>query len=273
METMTKQSRTLEERIDVALQPEAAVTSADLAALIEESENQIAKVDEMWMTVDRTSPLDPATMAATCAAEQLRLLLPKLKSRYEQVHEREQSAAFFAVRERVWLTEYEALKRERDALAQELHEVYPEAASKIANVLGRIAINDKALSELHQSCPDGMEQHLHSAELHARGLESFTYSTPSLLTSVCLFDWDSGEQIWPLRQSSMASAFAATAMPACDRRFTGDWAKDNERRAAAQRAEQERMADFYARQTQAQEDRENAEARERFAALQRNKGI
>jgi hypothetical protein len=67
----------------------------------------------------------------------------------------------------------------------------------------------------------------------------------------------------------MASAFAATSMQVCDRRFTADWAKDNERRAAGQREEQQRMADFYARQTQQQEERENAEARERFAALQR----
>ena len=71
----------------------------------------------------------------------------------------------------------------------------------------------------------------------------------------------------------MASAFAATAMPGCDRRFTADWAKDNERRAAGQRAEEQRMADYYARQTQQQEERENREARERFAEGQRKKSV
>jgi hypothetical protein len=40
-------------------------------------------------------------------------------------------------------------------------------------------------------------------------------------------------------------------------------------RAAGQQVEQQRMANFYARQTKQQEERENAEARERFAALQR----
>jgi hypothetical protein len=69
----------------------------------------------------------------------------------------------------------------------------------------------------------------------------------------------------------MAWAFAATAMPSYDRRFTGDWAKDNERRAAAQRAEQQRHADFYARQTQKKEERENKEAQERFAESQRKR--
>ncbi len=63
--------------------------------------------------------------------------------------------------------------------------------------------------------------------------------------------------------------FAATMMPAYDRRrFSADWAKDNERRAAAQREEQQRMADYYARMTKEQEDRENAEARERFLEQQ-----
>jgi Lon protease-like protein len=56
-----------------------------------------------------------------------------------------------------------------------------------------------------------------------------------------------------------------------DRRFTADWAKDNERHAAGQRAEQQRMADFYTRLTQEQEERENAEAQERFAEGQRKK--
>ena len=61
-------------------------------------------------------------------------------------------------------------------------------------------------------------------------------------------------------------------MPRYDsRRFSADWWKDNERRAAAQRAEQQRIADYYARTTKEQEDRENAEAREHFLAQQQNR--
>ena len=63
-------------------------------------------------------------------------------------------------------------------------------------------------------------------------------------------------------------------MPRYDsRRFSGDWWKENERRAAAQRAEQQRMADYYARMTKEQEDRENAEARERFLAQPQNRHL
>jgi hypothetical protein len=51
-------------------------------------------------------------------------------------------------------------------------------------------------------------------------------------------------------------------------RFSADWAKENEKRAAAQLAEQQRIADYYARTKKQQEERENAEARERFLAQQ-----
>jgi hypothetical protein len=59
----------------------------------------------------------------------------------------------------------------------------------------------------------------------------------------------------------MAAAFAATAMPDYGRRFIADWAQDNERRAAGQRAELQRHADFLVRLTKEQEERENGEAR------------
>jgi hypothetical protein len=52
-----------------------------------------------------------------------------------------------------------------------------------------------------------------------------------------------------------------------------DWAKDNEQRDAAQRAERQRYADHLARQTQQREERENAEARERFAESRRKNSV
>ena len=57
-------------------------------------------------------------------------------------------------------------------------------------------------------------------------------------------------------------------MPGSDRRFSGDWANDSDRHVAAQQAERQRIADYYARTTKEQEARENAEARERFIAQQ-----
>jgi hypothetical protein len=62
-------------------------------------------------------------------------------------------------------------------------------------------------------------------------------------------------------------------VPAHPRSFTANWAKDNERRAAGQRAEKQRMVDYYARATKEQEERDNAEARERFAESQRKNSV
>jgi hypothetical protein len=53
----------------------------------------------------------------------------------------------------------------------------------------------------------------------------------------------------------MAAAFAI-AMPSYDRRFSVDWAKENERRAAGQRAEQQHHADFLARLIKEQDERQ-----------------
>jgi hypothetical protein len=52
-----------------------------------------------------------------------------------------------------------------------------------------------------------------------------------------------------------------------------DWANNYDRRAAAQQRERQHMADYYARTTQEQEERENAEARGLFAASQRKNSI
>jgi hypothetical protein len=237
---MNEQPTTLKQRIDVALQQDDPITSADIAALIGEAEAGIAKADEE-RAVDQ-------------------VLLSNLQVRCQQVHDQERATA--------WLAEHDTLKRERDALAEELGEIYPDVVAKIVDLFVRISANEEALSGLHRARPTGMTQHLLSAELHARGLDSFTRDTPSLLASVCLFDWDSGRQAWPPQRPPMA-AFAATMVPAYGRRCTSDWWMDNEQRAAEQRAERQRMADYYVRTKKEQEDRENAEARERFIAQQR----
>ena len=157
---------------------------------------------------------------------------------------------------------------ERDGLAEQLREVYPDSVAKIVDLFTRIKVNNEALSTLHQARPAGVQLHLYSAELEARGIEAFTRDVPSLLDSVHLIDWESGREVWPSPRPSMAAAFAAVEPPHDSHRFTADWAKDNEKRAAAQRAEQQRIADYYARATKEQEQRENAEARELFLAQQ-----
>jgi len=148
---------TLEDRIEAALQPDAAVTRADIAALIEEVEAIIAKA-EKDLTMDQTRSSDPravrqATIDAILAANRLRPLLLKLQT----LHNQKQTAAWLAT------------------------------------------------------------------------------------------------------------------VPAYGQRCTAEWWKDNERRAVAQQAEGHRHANFLARMTKEQEERENREAEERFAESQRKR--
>jgi hypothetical protein len=96
---------------------------------------------------------------------------------------------------KAWLAEYDVMKRKRDGLAEELCEVYADTVNKVVDLFVRITADEKELSALHQARPRGVMEHLVSAELHARGLDRFTRDVPSLLTSVCLFDWNSGRQI------------------------------------------------------------------------------
>jgi hypothetical protein len=128
METiMTKQPPTLEERIDVALQPDAAVTSADFAALIEETETDIAEA-EKERAVDQTESLNPraarqAIMDATLAANRLRPLLPKLQAPTSRCASKSKQQLDWLNKKPAWLADYDVLKRERDALAEELREL------------------------------------------------------------------------------------------------------------------------------------------------------
>jgi hypothetical protein len=256
---------TLVQRIAAALGDDK-VSANDLEQLLVETEAGIVKADKE-RTSDQTLSLDPkaarqAMADATFAANRLRAWLAKLRERYQQACEQ------------AWVGEYEAeaqvLDEESIQLAQELRETYPPAHNKLSNLFTRIAAHRQRISALHQRRPPGVES-VRDPELIARNLDRFDRERPSLLAEVHLLDLDSGRQAWPPPQPLMAAVVAASMLPASGRCFSSDWWKDREEGAARQRAEQQRLADYYARTTKEQEERENAEARERFAASQRKR--
>jgi hypothetical protein len=251
---------TLEQRISDALQPDTAITSADIAALIAETEVGIAEAEREG-TVDQTLSLDPkvarqAIEDATFAANRLGKLLSKLQVRHQQACEEA------CVRE--YEAEAQVLDEESIQLAQEWRETCPPALNKLSDLFARIAAHRQRISALHQRRPAGV-QSVRDPELIARNLDGFNRERPSLLAEVHLLDWDSGRQIWPPPKPSMAAAFAASMIPAYD---PADWANNYEKRAAAQQRERQYVSNFYQRLTKEQEERENREARERFAASQ-----
>src|SRR4029077_7218323 len=131
---MNTHPMTLEQRIVDALQPDTAISSAEAAALVEEVEAGIARAEREG-TVDQTLSLDPkaarqAIADAAFGADRLRLLLSQLQARYREVRDQEQAKA--------WLAKYDVMKRERDALAEELREVFPEVENKIVDLFVRV---------------------------------------------------------------------------------------------------------------------------------------
>src|SRR5690242_6681342 len=120
---MNRHSPTLAERIDAVLQPDAVVTSADVAALMDEAEIGIAKA-EKEREVDQTLSLDPkaarqAIADATFAADRLRTLLSKLQARYRELQYQDQLTA--------WHADADVTECERDGLSRELRQLVPEA--------------------------------------------------------------------------------------------------------------------------------------------------
>ena len=238
---------TLEKRVAAALTDD--ITSADLAALIAETEAAITDAD-VTAEAERTKALDPALSPDATAAreimqvvefarDRLRTVLPRLKERHKQIAAQEDLTQ--------WSAYFETLKVERDALAAELRELYPEFETKITDLLARIAENDGKLSRLHQARPSGVVLHLRGAELEARSLGGFTRSEPSIAATLKLPTFEPGERLaWPPPQPVNPASFAPVVL-GDPRLYTGDWwkVKEEQAQAAAERAaleEREREA-------------------------------
>jgi len=231
----------------------SGVTSAKLASLIEETEATISEAEASAEKAHQRA-LDPIASpnpqraraqmedaAFLCA--RLRSLLPRLQARYDRLLSTED-------RKR-WKREYEVLKVERDALATELTETYPQAVTKLIDLFARIAAMDVEISNLHHSRPAGVPLHLASVELEARGLDRFSTTNPSIAKELRLPAWEAGvPALWPPPEVPLALAATAFAPAA---HAGPDWFRNQEARAQAERADAVRVAQYYA---QEQRDRE-----------------
>jgi hypothetical protein len=227
---------TLEKRIASALVDN--ITSTVLSALIAETEAAITQAAE----AERAKALDPivspdpvkayaAMDDAAFTRERLRNVLTRLQARYQEI-----AALEYLTK---WKADYEVLKVERDALAAELSELYPTFASRVADLLTRIAANDVELSHLHRARPSGVSLHLLGAELVARNLEKFGIANPSISKGLQLPNFDHSDRMaWPPRRTFDSAVFSAVSAP---RRFSADWgvAAEEEARALSERRKRE----------------------------------
>ena len=134
------------------------------------------------------------------AADRLRTLMPRLGARFQEADAREAAVK--------WRADYDKLKVERDALAQDLGKVYPSAVAAIVDVLDRIAAFEGRASALHGSKPAGVKGLLLSPELIARNLDGFSRDQPSIVRELKLVDWSNSSKLaWPpLGPSARTSA-------------------------------------------------------------------
>jgi hypothetical protein len=255
----------LKKRISAAF-ANGDIGSADLIQLIGETETAAnaandaavdARADSEQLDADPTKAAH-AIAAATIEARQLQRAAQQLRDMLPAALNRKAVSKYATARDKLQL--------EGDALEQKLADSYFHAVETIVAVFKRATeFQDRAARELPSLPPN------------TATLRKFSIDITRLLEKVQLFDLD-GEQLWPPPAVNFAvAAVAAMSFPELAH-GTGNpigpgWELPE---AQAQfRAEKDKgraqQAKRYADMTREQEQRQNAEERQRFAASQQRR--
>jgi hypothetical protein len=247
----------LEQRIANALCSE--ISSAEVEALIGETETRAAAAEEAAAearvrALDPTV-LDPSARAAATDAEfvrdRLRAALPKLQTRLAELGKAEAYAR--------WIVEYDRVKPLRDALAEELRELYPDFVGRLTDLLRRIQAVDAEASRVSYARPidapnDG--RRLRSVELEARDMEGFALYDLSILRDLKLPSWEQREKlVWPPPAAPLMMMPANFSLPVVG---TPEMVAERER---LRHEESERVIAHYRERDQQRTEREEREAR------------
>jgi hypothetical protein len=165
---------TLDDRIAAAFG--SGVKSDNVAVLITEAEASMVSATDAADKA-RMRALDPALSAkevvearrsmedAAFARDRLQAALPRLQERFKELRAAEEDA-------RRWVA-YDKAKAERDKLAEELARVYPPIVEKLAELVTRLAANDKQLEVANRHARPSGAEYVRTAEEVARGLFAF----------------------------------------------------------------------------------------------------
>jgi hypothetical protein len=180
--------------------------SNDVATLIKDAERAAGLASDMAEQA-RNHALDPTLSGselkdarkcmddAAFRRDRLRAALGKLRDRLAELKDQEEDA-----RRQVAYDKAEAL---RDELAGELADLYPALAQKLAELLARIAANDREIEYINgHALPSGAKRLL-VAELKARGLPVVANSieTPRITDHLQLPPWQPrSNYLWPPRK-------------------------------------------------------------------------
>lgn len=183
-------------------------SSAAVRRLLQQTEEAAVVASERAAAAKKQA-LDPQVTASALrtartamedssfAKERLDAAIGRLRQRLAEVAEAEDDARR--------LVKYQQVATERDQLAAELAELYPEFAEKLAALLVKIAANDKMVqfTNLPINRPRRRPA-LQRAELVARGLDTLQWGTntiPSLVVDVVLptftYSPNAPRWLWP----------------------------------------------------------------------------
>ena len=203
MNTVAMAHSDLDDRIAAAFGDGA--NSRDVAALIKETERTVVCCVEAAERARRHA-LDPTLSAEEVAdarrqmedaafrRERLQMAAARLRERLAEVKALEEDQRRQAV--------YDRVETERDRLAAELADLYPDFAQRLAELLPRIAANDREIAYLNTQLPSGCDR-LRGAELAARNLDGFVrngLATPSVVNELVLPSFEPGaplRYLWP----------------------------------------------------------------------------
>jgi hypothetical protein len=264
---------TLEQRLSAALTD--SLSSTALAQLLAENDAGIVAAEQAAVAA-RDFAYDPTASPDLAAARQhmdntpllvgrLRTLRSRLGSRYRQAYLDEQAAQ--------WRALAADITNEGTALAEEMRAVYSDAAARLVDLFARIADYNTRRDELYAQRPDCISDQLPDPEKLAR---DGGITTPSLLEATKLIDLATGKEIWPPPQVPigvvMTQAMPGLFVSRDPDAHGSDWWKAAERRAAAQRLDNERTAARLLEMDKQQTERRNREERESWRAAHGGKG-
>jgi hypothetical protein len=235
----------LETRISQSLQ-NTNCSAATLSDLLAECEAATVAA-EATAQAERAKALDPIASVNTAEAEKLvwaaEFRRDRLHSFLSQLRQRitETEAAECAAQ---WEADFETVKAERDAVAKDLGERYPELTAELCDLFRRVLATNEKCSRVNGAAPAGESRRLRGVELTARGLENFSISNPSIMETLKLPDWKRSDHMaWPPPRTPLAALVAAAMTPPHDLRYTGEWAAAREQDKARRTATETRWAE------------------------------
>jgi hypothetical protein len=169
MKSSPQELALLAKRIAAALNTETP--SDEIAALIEEAQRARVAAEEAHgkayaRALDPTAGADDASVAKH-EADDLRFEMDRLGSALDVLRRAHNEAKARESNEQRRAA-YDAAKAERDALVQELREVYPDIERRLVGLVARVAANDAELERVNRSRPNKAPW-LTGAEEVARG--------------------------------------------------------------------------------------------------------